>query len=121
MGPSLEIDDSGGQFLDAVEKQISLFDSGGVLCILGVRSVGLYDARNLVDLAVQATHGDEAGELVIEEFDGNAEMRGHRRELNRSVGFQELRVGLDTHLAAEPARVRMEHAVAVDAIDKGQK
>ncbi len=43
------------QLLDAIQQLITLTDTGLILCILGIRTIRLNHAANLVHHAVQAT------------------------------------------------------------------
>lgn len=56
---SLNVDDA-AEFLDAIEKQISLLDGILILLVLAVGAIGLHDAVDFVDLRVESAGGDES-------------------------------------------------------------
>ena len=61
----LDIDDS-AEFLDAVEKQIPLFNGVLILLILAVGPIRLDDTVDLVDFGVETASSDKSGEKILE-------------------------------------------------------
>ena len=55
--------DHSAQFLDPIQKDISLLDHRLVLGILLIGLVGLDNSPNFVDLSVQSTGSDESGQF----------------------------------------------------------
>merc|ERR1719419_610861 len=87
-----------GGFLDSVDEDISLFDGGLVLGVLGVWSGGDDDPPDFVDLTVQPPVGDELGKLPVDVVFCDTESVGDVGELEAAVGFQQLSKSLDLQL-----------------------
>lgn len=71
---------------------------------------------HLVNLAVEATRCNEAGEFAIDKGHGDAKGGRHAVERHAAVRLQQLRVCLDAHLADVKARV-----LSKDAVDYQQR
>eukprot|EP00631_Chrysoreinhardia_giraudii_P004437 CAMPEP_0197426172 /NCGR_PEP_ID=MMETSP1170-20131217/33963_1 /TAXON_ID=54406 /ORGANISM="Sarcinochrysis sp, Strain CCMP770" /LENGTH=131 /DNA_ID=CAMNT_0042953793 /DNA_START=179 /DNA_END=571 /DNA_ORIENTATION=+ len=80
--------DAAGEFLDLVEEVVALFDNVLVVGGAGVGARGFDDEVDLVDLGGESALGDEVGEFLVEEGDGDAEDEGHVGNLDGFIGVE---------------------------------
>jgi len=104
-----------------VEQSVPLFDGLLILRILPVRPTRLDHVPDLVDFSVDASRGDEARQLLVQQRQGHAERARHGGHEHAAVGLEELRVGQDAVLAQDVGAVGAQVAVVTDARENREK